>query len=104
MKNKNKKFGGTIKDWQIHTLSLKQEDIDKLYPNEGLQPLIMTGTVVEDKLGRWAPGHHMRSSLIKKIDRQKGEIETRNTIYKLEGKEGTDIFPDIGNAVLSIFY
>lgn len=60
MKNKNKKFGGTIKDWQIHTLSLKQEDIDKLYPNEGLQPLIMTGTVVEDKLGRWAPGHHMR--------------------------------------------
>ena len=51
MKNKNKKFGGTIKDWQIHTLSLKQEDIDKLYPNEGLQPLVMTGTVVEDKLG-----------------------------------------------------
>lgn len=104
IKNKNKKFGGTIKNWQIHTLSLKQEDIDKLYPNEGLQPLVMTGTVVEDKLGRWKPGHHMRSSLIKKIDRQKGEIETRNMIYKLEGKEGTDIFPDIGNAVLNIFY
>ena len=50
---KNKKFGGTIKNWQIHTLSLKQEDIDKLYPNEGLQPLVMTGTVVEDKLGTY---------------------------------------------------
>lgn len=32
---------------------LKQEDIDKLYPNEGLQPLVMTGTVVEDKLGTY---------------------------------------------------
>lgn len=104
MKNKKKKFGGTIKDWQIHTLSIKPEDINKLYPGEELQPLIMTGTVVEDKLGRWKPGYHMRSSLIKKIDKQKGEIETRNTIYKLEGKEGTDVFPDMGDAVLNIFY
>lgn len=101
---KNKKFGGTITNWQIHTLSITQEDIDKMYPNEGLQPLIMTGTVVEDKLGRWKSGYHMRSSLIKKIDRQKGEIETKNTIYKVEGKENADIFPDIGDAVLNIFY
>ena len=101
---KKKKFGGTIKDWQIHNLSLKPEDIEKLYPNEGLQPQILTGTVVEDKLGRWKPGYHMRSSLIKKLDRKKGELETRNTIYKLEGKENTDIFPDMGDAVLNRFY
>ena len=50
---KKKKFGGTIKDWQIHNLSLKPEDIEKLYPNEGLQPQILTGTVVEDKLGTY---------------------------------------------------
>lgn len=101
---KKKKFGGTITNWQIHTLSMKQEDIDNMYPGEGLQPLVMTGTVVEDKLGRWRPGYHMRSSFIKKIDRQKGEIETRNTIYKVEGKENADIFPDLGDAVLNIFY
>ncbi len=101
---KKKKFGGTIKDWQIHNLSLKPEDIEKLYPNEGLQPQILTGTVVEDKLGRWKPGYHMRTSLIKKLDRKKGEVETKNTIHKLEGKENTDVFKDLGDAVLNIFY
>jgi hypothetical protein len=101
---KNKKANKTIKNWQIHTLSFTQEDINKVYPGENLQPLIVTGTVVEDKSGKFKPGYHMRSSLIKKIDREKKEIETKNTVYKLEGKEGTDIFPNLEDAVLNIFY
>jgi len=101
---KSKKFGGTIKDWQIHTLSVTKEWLDTVCTEKGLQPMILTGTVVEDKLGRWLPGFHMRSTLIKKIDREKGEVETQNTIYKLEGKEGGDIFKDLGDNVFKIFY
>jgi hypothetical protein len=101
---KNKKATKIIKNWQIHTLSFTQEDINKVYPGENLQPLIVTGTVVEDKSGKFKPGYHMRSSLIKEIDREKKEIETKNTVYKLEGEEGADIFPNLEDAVLNIFY
>ena len=99
-----KKATATIKNWQLHTLSVKQEMIDKVYPGEGLTPLIVSGTVVSDDLGRFLPGHHMRSSLIKKHDRAKGIIETRNTIYKLEGKENGDVLPNLGDNILNVFY
>lgn len=66
-------------------------------------PMVFTGTVVEDKAGRWKPGYHMRSTLICKIDRKHGIIETQNTIYNVV-EEGGDIFPDLGNDVLNITY
>lgn len=114
----NKKNGGVIENWQVHTLSMSQEIIDKVYPGENLKPLIFTGTVKEDVLGRWKTGYYMRSSLIVNIDREKGIIETRNTIYKvvnegndsisqsmsslLGNKDATD--NDIGDNVMSLFF
>ena len=105
MSNKNKKpFGGIIKDWQVHTLTITKKAIDEVYPGEDLQPMVISGTVVKDELGRWRPGYHMRTSLVKKLDRKKGEVETRNTIYKLEGTEDADVLPNMGNNILNVIY
>jgi len=101
-----KKDGGTIKNWQLHHLVLNEEQQKKLkefQPDIKIEPMVFTGTVVEDKAGRWLPGFHMRSTLIISIDREKGIIETVNTIYHVQD-EGNDVFPDSGNAILSIFY
>jgi hypothetical protein len=65
---------------------------------------ILTGTVKEDSTGRWEPGFHMRSSLIVVMDLDEGIIETQNTIYKVEGPQGEDVLPDIGDGVLGVFY
>ena len=111
-----KKEGGTIDNWQVHTLSHTQKIIDEAYPGENLTPQVFTGTSVsENGVGKWMTGNHMRSSLIVSIDRVNGVIETRNTIYKVL-TEGGDITTqnmaklmgkdsdDIGNAVMNIFY
>jgi len=99
-----KKFGGTIKNWQIHTLSLTEEQLNKAYPGQKAKPMIISGTVVEDPVGRWEPGNHMRTSLIVNLDKKEGTVETLNTIYKLTGKECNDVLPNLGNAILNIFY
>ena len=98
-----KKDGGTIKNWQLHHLSFTKEQIEKAYPGKNAKPIVFTGTVVDDSTGGWVPEHHMRSSLIVSIDRKKGIIETINTVYKVKN-EGNDIFPDIGDEILKIFY
>lgn len=98
-----KKNGGTIKNWQIHNLSVSRKQIEKAYPGKNVKPMIFTGTVIYDPTGRWKTGYHMRSSLITKIDRKKGIIETLNTRYKVRD-EGNDVIPDIGDAVSKIFY
>lgn len=99
-----KKFGGIIKDWQVHTLSLTEEQLNKAYPGQKAKPMIISGTVVEDPVGRWEPGNHMRTSLIVNLDKKEGTVETLNTIYKLTGKEGNDVLPNLGNAILNVFY
>ena len=98
-----KKFGGTIRNWQIHNLSITKKQIREVYNNKRLKPMVFTGTVVDDPTGMWYKGYHMRSSLIEKIDRKKGIIETRNTIYKVIN-EGNDIFQDMGDKITSIYY
>lgn len=104
MKN-NKKFGGTIKHWQIHHLSVSKETIDKAYPEQGGLPMVFTGSVVKDPTGRRAPNDHMRSSLITSINKKRTEIETLNSIYKMEAEsEGKDLFGDLGDGVMAIFY
>ena len=45
----------------------------------------------------------MISSYICSIDREKGIIETMNTIYKVID-EGNDELPDLGNNILDVFY
>lgn len=104
---KKKKYGGIIKGWQLHKLSFKKKDIEKVYPGAGAKPMVFTGSVVKDPTGRWQPGHHMRSSLIVKIEKinsNKHKVETLNTRYVLEGPGNSDVVPNLGNGVMSIFY
>ncbi len=100
----DKKDGGTIKDWQVHNLSFTKKQIEAVYPGQNLKAQIISGTVVHDPQGRWKPGYHMKTSLIVRINRKKGIVETKNTIYKLTGKEGSDIFGDMGDGIIKVFY
>lgn len=99
-----KKFGGTIKDWQLHNMSYTKEQLEKVFPGQKAKPMILTGTVAEDPTGRWQPGYHMRTSFIVKLDRETNQVETLNTIYKLSGEEGKDVLPDLGDNIANIFY
>ena len=105
-----KKKGGTIKNWQTHTLSDKPEAVamakEQLPELTEDKIMVFTGIVVDDPLNRWVPGDHMRSSPIMTLDRENGIVETKNTVYKLEGEEGGDPFfdGDMGIAIMSIFY
>ena len=99
-----KKFGGIIKNWQAHSLSFTEEQIDKIYPGQKAKPMIISGTVVEDPTGRWKPGNHMRTSLVVELNKEAGTVETLNTLYRLADEEGKDILPDLGNAILNVFY
>jgi len=103
-----KKDGGIIEKWQFHRIS---EDDSQLEYVRSIEPdfnmdsaMVFTGTIVEDPTGRWEVGFHMRSSLILNFDKETGIVETRNTIYKLLGEEGGDIFGDLGANVAAIFY
>ena len=110
-----KKEGGTIDNYQIHNLSCTQEDIEKIYPGQNAKPMVFTGTVVKSPSGKLNKYNHMRSSLIVEINREKGIIETRNTMYKILN-EGNDQVSDnmskmlgketsdCGDAIMSIFY
>jgi len=56
---------------------------------------------------RWLPGYHMRSSLVVKMTKNADNshtVETLNTMYKLLGEGGNDIFPDMGDNITKIFY
>lgn len=82
----NKKDGGIIKDWSLHTLSTGQQ--------------LMTGIVVKDPTGRFEEGWTMRSSLVVNVDREKGIVETENTFYSVEN----EIDWDIGSAILGMYF
>ncbi len=102
----NKKDGGIISNWRIHELTYSQEKIDKSFPNEKLTPMVLSGMVVKDPVGRWNPGDTMRSSLIVNINKEKNTVETRNTLYKLQGEGNNEetAFPEMGDAILSVFW
>lgn len=98
----------TIRNWQLHHLTVSakiKKLLQKQYPNVLLKPgpMVFTGTVVKDSKGRWKKGFHMRSSLITSINRKKGIIKTRNTVYNVID-EGEDVLSDMGNDILKIFY
>ncbi len=106
-----KKDGGNISHWQLHHLKVPEESMNdfwKQFPElekNKTQPVMFTGTVVDDPTNRWKPGFHMRSTYIINFDRETGVVETLNTMYKLDmNTEGMDTFPDLGNGVLKIFY
>lgn len=87
-----KKDGGTVKNWQLHTLSGHYE---------GTLGKILTGTLVNDPTGRFQPGFHIRTSLVVSVTGNR--VETMNTVYHLHGPSG-DVFGDMGDAVLGIYY
>ncbi len=103
-----KKDGGTIEFWQTHTLADSPEALKmakEMNPEFDMDAVkVFTGNVVIDPTGRWEPGFHMRSSLILNYDKETGRCETANTIYHLIGEEGGDTFPDMGPAVMNIYY
>ncbi len=100
-------FRGTITAWQLHHLSISQEKLDELSASlkqEKMLPLIITGTVLNDPSGRMVPGWHMRTSPLTMLNEDDGYCESRNSIYRLDGDNGNDVMPDLGDGVLSIFY
>lgn len=99
--NDLKKFGGTLTNWTIHNLTIPDEALVE-FEKKGVLPQLMTAEVVDDPLGRWTPGWQMKSSLIVSIDREKGIIETLNTIYKVDEKELPE--GDLGNIAASIYF
>ena len=105
-----KQDGGLIRNWQLHHLTLPaiegfEAQFIATFPSVLLDPgpLKFSGTVVEDSAGRYKPGWHMISSYICSIDRERGVIETINTIYKVIA-EGNDELPDMGNDILNVLY
>ena len=103
-----KKDGGNIKNWQLHHITLTEVEaklFTKHFPDAIINPIVFTGTVVDDQTGRWQPGYHMRSTYIVSFNRITGIFESLNTIYKLDMEtEGMDTMPDLGRDVLKIFY
>lgn len=83
-----KPFGGKIEFWCRHILNqhLPKDALEqKLAEDPEFSAEIVTGQVVEDKLGRWQPGEAMQTSLLVSFDEQTLLIETSNTIYQLTG-------------------
>jgi hypothetical protein len=102
-----KKDGGTITRWQMHTLSTPIDKAQEIQPELKTDKVyVMSGTVAEDPTGRWPIGYHMRSSMVVDVDKKRGIVETLNTIYHIEGKQGDPTFgnKDIGDMILNIFY
>ena len=110
MNQKTKKFGGTIKNWQLHTI-VKADDEEKMMKMRELAPDIMTenayiftGTVVEDPTGRFEDGWSFKSSVVVNIDRENGIIETRNSIYKVQDEGNDYTGGDLGPAAMGIYF
>jgi hypothetical protein len=97
-----KTFRGTIKNWTVHYLSITEEQINLKY-GEG-KPIIITGTIFADPTNKRKDGEHIRTSFVVKIDRKRKKLETLRSAYNLSGKEGSDIVPPLGDAVLGLFY
>ena len=100
----------TVKNWQIHNLT-----VDRMAKFPGTINRVLTGTVTDDASGRMEIGFHMRSSLI--VELTATRVETLNTIYHLEGEQGDPVANslkmldnpnatdgDLGERVMDIFY
>jgi hypothetical protein len=62
-----KKDGGKISHWQIHNITLQENQVEifkQHFPTASTDPnpMVVTGTIEEDPTGRWQPGHHYRNS------------------------------------------
>ena len=91
-----------LKNWQLHKMSSKYDGIE--IKGQKVVPYIVTGTVVEDKFGKFRPGMHCRSSMATKVDLENNFIDTVTTTYTLVGEGDSDVVPEMGDAVLGLFY
>lgn len=66
--------GCIVKNWQFVNIIRADEPM-----------LLLYGTVVDDRYGRFQPGDYVFSSLISRIDNDKGLVYTRNSVYGLVG-------------------
>jgi hypothetical protein len=83
-----KPLAGTIEFWCRHILTqhLPKDLLElKLAEDPEFSAEIVTGQVVEDKLGRWQPGEAMQTSLVVNFDEKTLIVDTKNTIYQLTG-------------------
>jgi hypothetical protein len=96
-----------ITNWQLHHITLPEKSLKKVtdfFPElKGKPIMVFTGTIYKQYNGYLREGDHTRSSVILKLDRKRGLIKTKNSIYKMIN-EGNDVFPDMGNNVFSILY
>jgi len=102
-----KRFGGRIENWQFHRIELDKasvKELKKLYPDIPVPVRVFTGTIASEMHPKYPKGFHMRSSLVIKRNKKRKLVETLNTVYRLVGKEGGDVFPDLGKGVFNIFY
>ncbi len=103
-----KKFGGTLTHWQLHTIFEKEEDMKvalEKYPGMVTdKAYIFTATVVEDPTGRWEPGFSMRSSMVLRVDPEAGIIETANTIYRVVHEGDSYLAGDCGRMAMSVYF
>lgn len=99
------KYDKRIKNWQRHNLIGLDEKLKEAFPTKDTMPMIITGTIVEDRTGKFPKGFHTRTSLVTDIDLENGNFKTMNSVYILEGEEGDDMVGgDLGNAVIHISY
>ena len=97
----SKKYGGVIENWTFNTLTTAvSAETRKLMKVEKV--MILSGYVVEDPLGRWEEGWHMRSSLVMDYDEESGTVETMSTIYTVKGKMLENA--DMGDLITKVFY
>ncbi len=84
-----KPFAGKISNWAIYDgsgrLRTPEDEAHFRKMTNGVSPLLFTGEVEEDLLGRWPDGSCMRSSALVSIDMDTWMVETERTIYQLQG-------------------
>lgn len=78
---------GALENWCIHIIQFSDKTLatlQQVYP--GALPIVVTGSVVEDRAGRFDSGCPMRSSWVMHADPNSNVIQTQNSTYLLLGE------------------
>jgi len=97
---------GTLTAWQVHHLDLTPEELASLSEEFGepVLPLLITGRAYGDAI-RQNGGMRIRTSPLTRFEPgegpKEGICETARSIYVLNGPNGYDVIPDLGNRVFT---
>ena len=78
---------GTLENWCIHIIQFSDKalaTLKQVYP--GAIPMVVTGSVVEDRSGRFDSGSPLRTSWVMYADPNTKVIQTQNSVYMLLGE------------------